>query len=535
MCQVLQRGLRALYCGAYIFVQYKIIWTPETSSEVHARVARRIVDTCKENEGLFVKFGQLLGSMQLALPPEYIPPLSELHDQAKTFDSTTVLRILRDELPQDTLAQLTDLSIDPVASASVAQVHTAYLNGKKVAVKVQKPNIKVQNKWDLLVYYCVLTALEYSFEIPLLWSFDFVSRQLESELDFTVEARNANQCREDFSRHRELAHIACVPETFASSKRVIISEWIESAVKITDVEKLESMGIDAKAAMRDAVRMFAYQIFGSGNVHCDPHPGNLLIRVKPQENESNEEKYCSLTFWKWIKSWAYGESNNTAQHDHEVVLIDHGLYVHLNDTLRSDYIAFWMAMIIDDQGILVEKCKKWGIHDSELFSSMTLMRRRDRKRNRQDNHGYENEEGQNNVNKVMSTEKGKEALDDTEKARLSLERSMKLKERVKNLLNDTSRFPHELGFVNRSVNYIRATNWIHGSPIDRVAIFADAAARATAGDRGHVGEWSIYSPYAVLSMQTHLLARLWIPSIYYSTGLGSVRTCLTGGKNTLWQ
>ncbi|CAM9620863.1 unnamed protein product, partial [Ectocarpus fasciculatus] len=440
MCQVMQRGMRALYCGASIYVNYKFVWSPEAASEVHSRVAREIVETCKANEGLFVKFGQLLGSMQVALPPEYVGPLGELHDQAKTFDAAIVRAMLQTELGPEVLARLTDLSPEPVASASVAQVHTAYLDGKKVAVKVQKPNIAVQNKWDLFIYRLVLSGLEYSFEIPMVWSYGFVRQQLESELDFRVEAANARQCRDDILSHRELSRVAYVPETYESSERVIITEWIDGAVKITDSEQIQGMGIDASRAIRDATNLFAYQIFGSGNVHCDPHPGNLLVRVRPPD-------HCK---------------------DVPVVLIDHGLYVHLSDELRHDYISFWMAMMLDDEAQLVAKCKKWGIHDSELFSSMTLMRRRDKKPKAGASTAalptatghYENEEGQN-----------------------------KLKERVKNLLNDTSKFPSELGFVNRSVNYIRATNWAHGSPIDRVSIFASTAARASAGDRGRIGEW----------------------------------------------
>jgi predicted unusual protein kinase regulating ubiquinone biosynthesis (AarF/ABC1/UbiB family) len=130
LCQVMQRSIRALACGVAIFIDYKLIWTPYNASEVHTRVARRIVDTCKLNEGLYVKFGQVMGSMEVAMPPEFKGPLGELHDQAKTFDTETVLQIMQEELSAEELAGITDISSTPVASASVAQVHTARLRGE---------------------------------------------------------------------------------------------------------------------------------------------------------------------------------------------------------------------------------------------------------------------------------------------------------------------------------------------------------------------------------------------------------------------
>jgi aarF domain-containing kinase len=550
MCQVMQRSARAVYCGASIFVEYKFRWTPENASDVHGRVARLIVDTCKANEGLFVKFGQLLGSMQVALPPEYVGPLGELHDQAKTFDSATVRRMLEEELP-DTYHQLQHLSELPVASASVAQVHTAYLNGMKVAVKVQKPNIRVQNNWDLFIFKAVLTCLEYSFEIPMVWSYDFVREQLQSELDFTVEASNARQCRLDLLAHRDLSLVAVVPETFDSSVRVVVTEWIDDAVKITDTKRLREMGIDSRAVIRDATRMFAYQIFGSGHVHCDPHPGNLLVRRKPKSNDSSSSSSSSYSssVWSWI-NWGLGRPPAKENELYDIVLIDHGLYVHLNEELRSDYISFWMAMIVGDDAALVDMCRKWGIHDSELFSSMTLMRRRDKKPKSKallekekeitaaaaaavaTSTTYENEEGHHHAHTLPTGEKEKlNEAERLEKTLQAVERSRKLKERVKHFLSDTSRFPHELGFVNRSVNYIRATNWAHGSPIDRVAIFAEAAARASVGDRGRVGDWSPASPYSVWDMHAHIAARLWAPELYYNFNLNRVSSSIGSVNN----
>jgi aarF domain-containing kinase len=193
----------------------------------------------------------------------------------------------------------------------------------------------------------------------------------------------------------------------------------------------------------------------------------------------------------------------------------------MNPALKTQYVKFWMAMINGDDEELAKLCSEWGIHDSELFANMTLMRRRKRKpkatpsvvpsttivKGMSTSGKYENEEGEDRRHGAVSDVSSD--MSSEERAKRSAERQMRLKERVKHLLKDTSEFPHELGFVNRSVNYIRATNWAHGSPIDRVALFADAAARADVGDEGRVGQWSVASEMSVVGMRLHLLLELW--------------------------
>jgi aarF domain-containing kinase len=158
---VAERSVRAVSTGVYLAYQYKFVWTPETASEINTKVARRLVETCKKNEGLYVKFGQALASMAFALPREYHEPLSELHDQAKTFSLEEVKQIVNSEIgPLIADGQLTDFEELPIASASLAQVHRAKFNGKPVAVKVQKPNVAVQSDWDLRLYHLLLIVYE---------------------------------------------------------------------------------------------------------------------------------------------------------------------------------------------------------------------------------------------------------------------------------------------------------------------------------------------------------------------------------------
>lgn len=420
---VTERSIRAIGTGFYLTWQYKVQWTPENASEIDRKVVRAIVDTCKKNEGLYVKFGQALASMAFALPKEYHEPLGELHDKAMTFSLDEVKRIINSEVGDVTL---TDFEDEPVASASIAQVHRAKLNGKTVAVKIQKPNIAVQAAWDLRLYNMILYVLEFTFDLPLNWTYDYTKSQLLGEVDFRSEAAHSNRAALEFSTS-PLRHCVYVPVIYECSERVLISEWIDDYVKITDKEGLKAAGFNSSAVVSDAVSAFAYQTFQVGHVHCDPHPGNLLVRPKPG-----------------------GKKN-----EHQIVIIDHGLYADLSEELRLDYANFWVAMTPPQNNeVLQQICDKWGIRDYQLYATVTAFKQGGR--SAEDFIAKE-------VHQISKAEK--RAL---------------MKERIKTALSDTARFPRPLLFVGRCQNYIRATNWAHGNPIDRVAIMMQYANSALA-------------------------------------------------------
>ena len=423
-----RRSLLTLFTGAYVVYQYKVNWSPETASDVHARVARRVVDTCKANEGLYVKFGQVLSSMTFVLPIEYHAPLAELHDKAKTFPVDEVIAIVKAQLGDYAIDEgsgtvgklrLTEFETEPVASASLAQVHRARLGpgGPLVAVKVQKPNVGVQAAWDLRVYRMLLAALEYAFDLPMNWTFDFTKTQLLGELNFRSEAYHSQRAKVEFDRSH-LRDKLYVPEVIAASEKVLVTEWISDSVKITDAIGMRNMGIDPASAVRDAISGFAFQVFQAGHVHCDPHPGNLLVRKNPSD----------LT-------------------KHQVVLIDHGLYVELSDELRKDYAKLWVSLIPPTDTLAMQSvCRKWGIRDFELYGKITSF--------------------------------NPKSLADLEHANRTPEHQSRAKERLKHVLQDTGLFPRPLLFIGRSQNYIRAANWAHGNPIDRVALMMSYAKSA---------------------------------------------------------
>jgi aarF domain-containing kinase len=423
--RICQRSLRAAYVGVYTVVNYKLLWNAENSHEVNERVAKAITDCCMENEGLYVKIGQALCSMGPILPREYLAYLGRLLDRAKTYEYTVIKALIDQELGEGILR---DIEVAPVGSASVAQVHRAVYvpTGEIVAVKVQKPNVSFQAEWDLLVYKILLHCLEFTFDIPLVWSADFVCANFRAELDFRLEADNSEQAKRQLLN---LGDVVYVPRVIKSTRKVLVTEWIEDATMISDVQKLKRQGFNCKSVVMDATNIFGYQIFTAGHVHCDPHPGNLLVRQKP------------------------GASLGT----HQIVLIDHGLYVDLPEQLRKDYALLWMSMAPPSDTATIDRiCQSWGIGASKLFQVLVKS---------------SNGSGANQVDPYQ--EIGKQMRKSS-----AAELNRAVKENLRKLLMDTSKFPKELIFVGRCMNYIKAAHWTHGSPVDRVAVLVDCARRS---------------------------------------------------------
>lgn len=434
--KVVQRSLRAGGVGIYTVWNYKFMWSPENASEVHSRVAKAITNCCLENEGLYVKIGQAINSLAAILPREYTENLTTLLDKAKTYDFHVIQGIIDSELGKGVV---TDIDPVPAGSASLAQVHKGILveTGEAVAVKVQKPNVSMQAYWDLWMYRILVRLLEYSFDIPLYWAVEFTTSHFMAELDFRREAANSELAREQLSR---LGDTVYVPRVLRASERVLVTEWVKDTVMISDVKQLRERGFDCKRIVLDATKIFGYQVFQTGHVHADPHFGNLLIRAHPGRKGT-----------------------------HQVVLIDHGLYVDMPPKLRREYARLWVAMVPPkDRQVVEEICREWGIGNIDIFQNIIRQ-------------GADKTDAATNGH--VQKKKGKSAA----------ETGVLIKSKLRELLQDTNKFPKELILVGRCMNYIRAANWSHGSPIDRIAVLADSAKLALRDEGSHSGmkDWLI--------------------------------------------
>lgn len=236
--------------------------------EAFARALERLGAT-------FIKFGQILSTRPDLLPPGYIAGLRRLQDAVAPESPAAIARVLAAELPADALATFDP---QPVASASVAQVHRATLpDGRRVAVKIQRPGVAARIEGDVAILrvFARLLHLLPSFRPLLLPSAiaDF-GHALEGQLDFRREAANNLRFAANFRELPRVAVPALVPELCTA--RVLTMDFIEG-VRAEDAQRA---GGDGKALARLGADTILRMVFVDGFVHADLHPGNLLFTAE---------------------------------------------------------------------------------------------------------------------------------------------------------------------------------------------------------------------------------------------------------------
>src|ERR671937_848445 len=231
----------------------------------------------------FVKFGQLLSTRPDVLPPDIISELRALQDDVRPFPLADVEKVLEEEL--ELLVDKLFASFDerPVAAASIGQVHRATLpNGKQVAVKVQRPGAPRQIEADLaLLYQAARIAKERVRALDFIDAHQLVdefARSIRQELDYRLEARNADAFHRNFAGH---PHVR-VPRVFWSytRSRVLTLEWLDG-VQLVDLDPEEWSLEDRRQIAYLITETWMTMIFRHGFFHGDPHPANILVLGRP--------------------------------------------------------------------------------------------------------------------------------------------------------------------------------------------------------------------------------------------------------------
>jgi ubiquinone biosynthesis protein len=243
---------------------------------------------------IFVKFGQVLSTRRDLMPPDMADDLAMLQDRVPPFDSDLAIAQITKSLGAHPDQLFASFERDPVASASIAQVHFAVLkNGKEVAVKVLRPGMKKSIDEDVALMHIAAGWIE------RLWAegkrlkprevvgeFD---KYLHDELDLMREAANASQLRRNFAN----STLLMVPEMYWDycSSSVIVMERMHG-IPVSQIERLAAEGIDLKKLSSDGVEIFFTQVFRDGFFHADMHPGNILVSVAP----ATFGRYIALDF-----------------------------------------------------------------------------------------------------------------------------------------------------------------------------------------------------------------------------------------------
>jgi ubiquinone biosynthesis protein len=227
----------------------------------------------------FIKFGQLLSTRIDLIPPDVIRELTKLQDHAPPFPSETARKIVEEELGKPADALFAQFSAEPIAAASIAQVHLAILpSGEKVVVKVQRPGIHAQVAADLNILETLARGLErYVQESRAFYPTDLVAffrKSITRELDFLSEGRHAERFRHNFADSPDV----CIPKVYwpLTAGRVLVMEDLEG-IRVDDTTKLKEAGIDLKETALKGAKAFLKQVFVDRFFHADPHPGNFSI------------------------------------------------------------------------------------------------------------------------------------------------------------------------------------------------------------------------------------------------------------------
>ena len=213
------------------------------------------------------------------IPLEYSRELSRLQDNVPAFSHEAVKTIITEELGRSPEELFAHFESEPLAAASIGQVHRARLaDGEEVVVKVQRPGIRKTIEVDLEILLHLASLMERHVEEMVVQRptriVEEFARSLEKEIDYTIEAYHT----ERFSRQFMGEHTVYVPKVFKelNSSRVLTIEYIDG-IKVSDTDRLRRKGCDLHTIAVNGADLIMKQIFVHGFFHADPHPGNIFI------------------------------------------------------------------------------------------------------------------------------------------------------------------------------------------------------------------------------------------------------------------
>ncbi|MBW2971456.1 AarF/ABC1/UbiB kinase family protein, partial [Candidatus Woesearchaeota archaeon] len=228
-------------------------------------------------DGSFIKLGQLLSLRPDLIPVEYCDELSRLQDKVTPFPGTEAVKIIEKELGRQIKSIFTEFDENPVAAASMGQVHLAKLrDGTRVAVKVQRPGIDRTVKIDIKLLYRIAHAVRKRYGSEFVNPVEIVrefERYTEDELNYLKEAHNIDMFHRNFERTRTLV----IPKVFwnYTTGKVLTMEYIPGK-RLTDLSKFKPA--QRKRIINTILEAEFEQIFEHGVFHADPHPGNFIIK-----------------------------------------------------------------------------------------------------------------------------------------------------------------------------------------------------------------------------------------------------------------
>ena len=286
-------GLDEIVLKTHLFrpIRYLAFITPsfwlKSRTESHAVRIRRALEDLGP---IYVKFGQALSTRKDILPDDIADELVKLQDRVPPFANEIARSIIEKELDMTIEEAFAEFDPFPLASASVAQVHTAILHsGESVIVKVLRPDIETRIRSDIgLLYELARFAEKFWPDAKRLRAMDVVTefeKTTLDELDLLREASNAAKLRSNF----ENSELIYIPEIHwpLTRKKVMVMERIHG-IPVGEIEKLKEGGANFKVLAERGVEIFFTQVFRDNFFHADMHPGNIFVDLP--------DKYIAVDF-----------------------------------------------------------------------------------------------------------------------------------------------------------------------------------------------------------------------------------------------
>lgn len=241
--------------------------------------ARRLRHSLEQCGGMFVKAGQVASTRSDLVSPPVAEELSHLQDNVAPAPPDGVRELLEEELGSPVDEVFAEFDSQPLAAASIGQVHRARLHGgQQVIVKIQRPGIADSVNRDLDVLNQLATVVEqrttWGAEYHVCDLADEFAERLREELDFEIEARNAS----DIAANLDGASDVRIPAVFhdLTTRRVLVMEWLDG-VSVRDGDAIDALGVDRRELAEDLLRCMLQQMLVDAQYHADPHPGNVMV------------------------------------------------------------------------------------------------------------------------------------------------------------------------------------------------------------------------------------------------------------------
>ncbi|MDN3608688.1 ubiquinone biosynthesis regulatory protein kinase UbiB [Vibrio ostreicida] len=268
-----------------ILVRKALFWIKNKHPE--KAVGERLRLALQELGPVWIKFGQMMSTRRDLFPAHIADPLALLQDQVSPFDGIQAKNQIEQALGGELEQWFDDFDLSPLASASIAQVHTAQLKAtsQEIVFKVIRPDIRPVIDADLKLMYrlarIVAKALPEARRLKPVEVVREYEKTLLDELDLRREAANAIQLRRNFADSEELY----IPEVMTdfSNENVMVSERIYG-IQVSDIDRLKANGTNMKLLAERGVSVFFTQVFRDSFFHADMHPGNVFVNPSHSNN-----------------------------------------------------------------------------------------------------------------------------------------------------------------------------------------------------------------------------------------------------------